>query len=272
MGSNPIYVRLLEALPGDSDEESDSEGGLLNPSSISLLSRRTGRTDVEQHSSTEVPREPTERVPKGAAPPSPNPQSPDPGSPFPPNPDPFPAFPPSPLSSDLPIGDPPNYEARTERTVKIHRANIREEMVKTFRDPSILSSDLKVKMIDLMGIEEKGSGSVVLREVVCLFWKEAYNSFMVGVDERVPFICHDFTREKWEAVARILIMGFNECSYFPLQLCKSFFAAALFWEKQIPSAILIQEIGSEDTDVMEFLSNFDCRRLVTNSNIKDVLQ
>ena len=53
--------------------------------------------------------------------------------------------------------------------------------------------------INWLGHEEAGQGNGVLRQVFSLFWKEFYESHMLGESERVPYIRHDFDCNKWEA-------------------------------------------------------------------------
>ncbi len=95
-------------------------------------------------------------------------------------------------------------------------------MLQIVSDPSILNASLHAVIINQLGHQEVGEGTGVLREVFSLFWKESYESYMLGESERVPYIRHDFNRVKWEAVGRILVKGYSECRYFPYRLSKVF--------------------------------------------------
>ena len=74
------------------------------------------------------------------------------------------------------------------------------------------------------GVEEKGEGVGVARDAFSLFWRDVYNSYMLGEDERVPSIRHDVSREKWQATAnaRILLKGYTQERYFPIKISSLF--------------------------------------------------
>ena len=84
-------------------------------------------------------------------------------------------------------------------------------MLKVFSDESILSFNIEVVFKDNMGNVEKGTGGGLIREAFSLFWNEVYDSWMLGVEERIPFIRHDYQRVQWEAVGRILVAGYQSC-------------------------------------------------------------
>ena len=113
------------------------------------------------------------------------------------------------------------------KIIKVHRSLIREDMLQIFSDPSILNASLHAVIINQLGHQEVCEGMGVLREVFSLFWKESYESYMLGESERVPYIRHDFNRGKWEAVGRILVKGYSECRYLPYPLSKVFLIACL---------------------------------------------
>jgi hypothetical protein len=69
-----------------------------------------------------------------------------------------------------------------------------------------------------------------MREIFSLLWSEFADSSMIGEEERIPFIRHDYNRETWKAVARILVKGFTDCSYFPLRLSKVFMCSVIYDE------------------------------------------
>ena len=69
--------------------------------------------------------------------------------------------------------------------------------------------------------------------MLCLFWKEVYDSLLIGENERVPFIRHDYSRYDWEAIARVLLKGYRMCQYLPLLVSKTFMSYVLFGESSI---------------------------------------
>ena len=93
------------------------------------------------------------------------------------------------------------------KVIRVHRLQVRADMLEIFSDPSISKFSLSAIIINQLGHEEVGRGIGVLREVFSLFWKDFYESHMLGETERVPYIRHDFDRNKWEAVGKILVKG-----------------------------------------------------------------
>ena len=142
------------------------------------------------------------------------------------------------------------------------------------------------------GIEERGRGIEVLRDVLSLFWKEMYDSLFIGENERMPpSVRHDYCRDDWKAIARVSVKGYLSCQYLPVLLSKTFLAYVLFGECVITDPMLIQSFkhyisaderslidkcvsgainiddADESSDLLETLSNLDCRRQVTKENI-----
>lgn len=177
------------------------------------------------------------------------------------------------------------------KIIRVHRSLVRQDMLDIFSDESILKYTLSVIIINQQGNEESGAGIGPLREIFSLFWKDCYESHMLGEIERVPYIRHDFNRNKFEAVARIIVKGYKDCQYFPVKISKSFLVACLFGEESVTDGILMssfqnyvsrseadvigkclsQSIQPDDDELLEFLSTFDCKRQVTNDNIRELV-
>lgn len=85
-------------------------------------------------------------------------------------------------------------ESQSAMEIKVHRANIRGDMLTIFSDPCILDEriSLDVLFINRRGEEEAGRGSGLVRDLFSLFWKDIYQSLMVGEIEQVPSIRHDY--------------------------------------------------------------------------------
>lgn len=194
----------------------------------------------------------------------------------------------------VPVDDVPQDEVQIDepvRCIRVHRASVREDMLDIFSDQSIMFAPLQVTLVNTFGRDEEGLGSGPSREVFALFWKEAYNSLLLGEQERVPYIRHDYTREKWEAIARILVKGFTEVSYFPFMFSKPFLASCLYGEKSVDERMLIDsfmqyvsrdeaslinkalahEVSLDDEEFLDFLTNFDCKRRVTELNLREII-
>ena len=103
-----------------------------------------------------------------------------------------------------------------------------------------MGNDLEVVVIDFRGRQEIGKGVGVLRDILSLFWKEAYDFLFIGENERVPSVRHDHQREEWAAICRILVKGYQSCEYLPLLMSQAFFAYLLFGESAATGPMLIQ--------------------------------
>lgn len=182
------------------------------------------------------------------------------------------------------------------RLLKIHRLNVKQDMINAFKDPSIMDCSLTFVFIDGRGIEEKGFGIGVERDALSLFWKDVYDSLLIGENERVPCIRHDYSRCDWEAVARILVKGFRTCQYLPLLLSKTYLSYVLFGEPSVSDMNLIQsfmqyisaderriidkclseemdfENQDESDELLDVLEVFDCRSRITKENVKVIIK
>ena len=104
-------------------------------------------------------------------------------------------------------------------------------MLTTSSDPCVLDEcfSFDVLFMNCRSEVEAGRGSGLVRDLLCLFWKDTYQSLMVDDEiERVPSIRHDFQRPPWEAIGRILEKGFSTCQYFPLTLSKTSVMSCLY--------------------------------------------
>ena len=103
-----------------------------------------------------------------------------------------------------------NPAAYHSRIITVQRGNVRKDLIAIFQDPSIMNCHIIVEMMNERRVAEKGRWSDVFTDTLSLFWKDVYDSLMLGEGERVPSIRHDFQRKEWEAIARILLKGFQE--------------------------------------------------------------
>lgn len=186
---------------------------------------------------------------------------------------------------------PPGDDVMEMQLLVLHRSTVKVDMLKYFISDTILSKVLDVKMIDCRGIEERGEGVGVVRDAFSLFWNDVYNCLMLGEDERVPSIRHDMRREKWEALGRVFLKGYTQERYFPIKISQVFMCCCLFGEDSVNEDIYLESflkyvsnseadviqkvfsksIGIDDDDLLDFLSAFDCKRQVTEENIKEIV-
>ena len=141
------------------------------------------------------------------------------------------------------------------------------------------------------GIEEKGQGIGIVRDAISLFWKDVYNSYMLGEDERVPIIRYDVFKPMWQAIDRVMLKGYFQERYFPIQISPVFLSCCLFGEESVtpemyfnsfmnyiskPEANLIEKVFSssvsvDDDEVLELLTAFECKKVATADNFKDLI-
>ena len=113
-------------------------------------------------------------------------------------------------------------------TLIVRRGHCLNDMIKAFKDPDILSQSVFIKMRLPNGKLEEGEGSGVTRDCLTEFWTDFYERCTLGGDIKVPFIRHDYQCEEWQAVARILVIGWRIARYFPVKLAEPFLQEALY--------------------------------------------
>ena len=168
------------------------------------------------------------------------------------------------------------------------------DLIEAFTDDNIMTCTLTVVMVDDKGDEERGIDTGgVYRDAIGCFWQEFYDSSTLGEDQRVPTLRHDFQTREWAAVARILAKGFLDLGYFPYMMSQAFIMSILFGENSVSEDILLHNFTKyvakdeeqvisealkgnlgEDGDMSELLDlldRFDCRKLPTKSNIKQII-
>ena len=90
-------------------------------------------------------------------------------------------------------------------------------MIEAFQEENIMSTTLKVVIVDGRGEEEQGVHvGGVYRDAVALFWQEFNDSSTLGERERVPTLRHDFQSSEWSAIGRILAKGYFRSRLFSL--------------------------------------------------------
>ena len=200
------------------------------------------------------------------------------------------------ISCNRDVQEPPKVPRNTHKQIlEVHRLNVKREMIDIFRDPSIMDDDLAIVVIDSRGKEEIGRGIGVLRDILSLFWKEAYDSLFIGENERVPFVRHDYQRQEWASVGRIVVKGHLSCQYLALLTSPAFLAYLLWGEAAVTGPMLIQLFrnyvsanerflidkcisfdidyaGKTGSALLEMLSSYDCCRQVNLENIVAIIE
>ncbi|PIK44826.1 hypothetical protein BSL78_18305 [Apostichopus japonicus] len=176
------------------------------------------------------------------------------------------------------------------KAIRLHRGSILTEMVDNFMDESIMTKFLDLKIINNNGEEEKAVGTGVIKDALTEFWEEFYSGYTTGVNSKIPYLRHDMSDSKWRAVGRILVKGWYSCRYFPVLLSTSFLEQVIFDEvlsditqnffeyiPDIERETLLKAMhdfptGSEYDELLDTLSNYNCRRSPNASNFLEILK
>ena len=177
------------------------------------------------------------------------------------------------------------------KSIKVNRGQIRDQVVEIFQDSCILKYHLHVTIIGDNGEAEKGNGRGVMLDMLTNFWQHVFDSLTVGTHEKVPSIRHDYQKNHWQAIARVLVYGYAREKYFPIRLSSAFICAVLFGEESVSDDFLLQSfqlyvsfeerdtlvaalsgnINPDDEDLLDVLSSYKCKRLVTMDNISQTI-
>lgn len=179
-----------------------------------------------------------------------------------------------------------------QREILVRRSNILKTMVNEFDDPCILHDIVTFALIGDNGSLEMGRGAGVTREILSLFWREFSVSLAIGAAEKVPSIRHDYQKNQWLSIARVIVFGFRQENYFPIFLSKAFAISCLFGEQDVTTECLFDsfkayistdeqeilmkcmngQIDMADDDVLDLLSSYKCYRQPTRENINVVVE
>lgn len=124
-------------------------------------------------------------------------------------------------------------------TIQLRRATLPEDMLRAFGKLNVRSK-IQFRIKDHKGKDETGEGIGVIRDVYTSFWKEILDTRFLGDRERVPLVVHDYFVEEWASIGLILVKGFLDCGYFPLNLCKAFVVNGLFGDEGLSNKILLE--------------------------------
>lgn len=132
-----------------------------------------------------------------------------------------------------PVSEPWNdqtlgYPEPAPVTLILRRGHCLTDLIQAFKEPDILSTEVFIKMRLPYGNLEEGEGTGVTRDCLTEFWADFYERCTLGGGVKVPFIRHDFLSEEWQAVARILVVGWRIARYFPVKLTVPFLGEALY--------------------------------------------
>lgn len=122
--------------------------------------------------------------------------------------------------------------------IKLHRANLVDEMIGQFKNEAILSYHLKYSFFNERGADADG----LARDVYAAFWTDFLDCAAEGAEMRVPILSPRWQEEEWKAVGRILAKGFTDQGYFPLHFAPAFTTALIFGEHAVSAELLFESL------------------------------
>lgn len=181
---------------------------------------------------------------------------------------------------------------RQSKEIFLPRSNLLKELIEQFKVADILDYNVTFVVVADNNTPESGRGSGVTREVITLFWKEFQISLATGASEKVPSIRHDYQKDQWVSIARIIVFGFRCHKYFPIFLSKAFVATCLFGEDVLTKESLLDafssymstdeeetmkkclkgEIAVDDEDLLDLLSSYKCYRQPTQDGMQKIFE
>jgi hypothetical protein len=204
------------------------------------------------------------------------------------------------MFTDLPVDTPDEVEdlmqipivdlasPNSVEDLRVRRGHVLEDLINAFaQNPGLVTADLKIEMVSLLGNVEEAKGAGILRDCLTEFLGTFYEKCTLGTDIKVPLIRHDYGDAEWSAIARILEKGF-EVGYFPILLAQPFLEEALYgysesdmctaflsyvsvYERDLFKAAL-QDLGSVDEDeLLDALDNYGCKVKPTEGSLREIL-
>ena len=182
--------------------------------------------------------------------------------------------------------------ARKENTVlnvELKRGNVMEDlinwMVLNDQKVELGFTKLEVTLLRTNGKKETGEDNGgVLRDSLSEFWADFYLKYTCGDLTKVPEVVHTMGEQRWRAVAKILVLGFLQVGYYPVQLAEPFIMNCIyetFNENSLIENFLSFMSGSDrdvikramndfasvnEDELLDALEDYKVKRLVTKDN------
>nr|XP_020470855.1 uncharacterized protein LOC109968716 [Monopterus albus] len=196
---------------------------------------------------------------------------------------------PLPHSMDM-LQEPIAQKERVKKVVVLHRGQILRELITVFCEQSILEDDIYFKVILPDGrLEMAVDDGGVLRDVLSEFWNDFYEQCTMGNSFKVPYLRHDFGKQEWESIGRIIKFGWQKERYLPVKLSPvlleqavfgsvesdlvdSFFKYVSASERVIFESCCSDFEGVDQEELLEIMDIHSCRRIPTADNIEQILR
>ena len=185
---------------------------------------------------------------------------------------------------------------QTQETVqiKVHRGKVFGELEQYFTEKMVNFDEVRfdIEMLLPNGkIELAEDNGGVMRDALCEFWSEFYEKCTDGERMKVPIISANRKEEHWTSYAKILVLGYKQENYLPVQLAPCFMRSAisgdhtekhkdmifnyfLFLNQDDADVVkkAIEDFDPEDNDdILDFLSEHKINKLPSQENIEEII-
>jgi len=172
----------------------------------------------------------------------------------------------------------------------LHRGRIFTELIEAFRHIEMYPQFQFELILPNGSVENAIDVGGVFKDVLAEFWSNFYELATTGCHWKIPIIRHDFQDEQWRAIGKIIFIGWRDIQYLPLSLAlpfmeyvicgtvinndnlvEGFFNTLPFKSKDSLQTALIDFKQTDKDELLDILQEFDCRLIVNEKNIKDVI-
>ena len=162
--------------------------------------------------------------------------------------------------------------------------DLKDFMISINFDPNV--STLRIKVKDERGEDSGG----VLRDALTEFWETFNMQYTEGFESKVPITVHTMQYEDWIAIAKIIVVGYKQEQYLPIDISMVFFQNCIsgdvseellvyeFLQKFVAPVekekleMALKDIESVDKEeLLDIISQYGVRVDVTQSNVQRVI-
>ncbi|VEN64120.1 unnamed protein product, partial [Callosobruchus maculatus] len=180
----------------------------------------------------------------------------------------------------------------TVLNITLHRGQVLKELTSSFIDMQTPINDLAIVIEMIMPNGKKEAGldvGGVFRDALSEYWSSFYDTCTNGTYYKIPTIRDDYNQYKWEAIAKIIQVGWTHVQYFPIKLAPVFMKYCIFGyeekselinnffyilsesEKDVLQRALDDFKTTDYDELLEICSTLDCKRLPNESNMKEIV-
>lgn len=172
----------------------------------------------------------------------------------------------------------------------LHRGRIFNELIEAFKHIKMYPQFQFELILPNGSVENAIDVGGVFKDVLAEFWSSFYEMATTGCNWKIPIIRHDFQDEQWRAIGKIIFIGWRDIQYLPLSLALPFMEYVIcgtvvnnqylvdgflntlpFKSKDILQNALKDFKQIDEDELLDILQEFDCRLVVNEKNIKDVV-